>query len=751
MVNTLTITGLPAATSLSGTDEFMVMQGGTTSKKGTVAQLTTAQAGVTALQEVGYSTVAAATAASVPTAVTALRTSGYAAAGDGGGARYKKVVSEPAHAGKIHSADGAWWEMAEPRANIRAFGADPTNTADCTTAINNAIAYAVTSTPDIPLYIPSGKYKVVTTPTSIPSDFTILGDGPRMSMLVPAMTDGTSCLKLVSSNEGITLKDFGISTYTNFATFVAGGTAPDCIGIEGSDISVGHTTRFYIENVYVYGCRTGVKIDGWIGTVLNLFITVCDLGLEGKELNGCMFNPYFENCRKSYAITNTFALTFLTLQDEGDISGTLAATVDTTHGMTFINPYWEAGTVYPRTEPYLTIGGTAVCQAISVTGAMVETINLPDGVPGIEVTRLDGGNFEMYLSVGSVGSGIGNAINLSAAAYNVSTSQANGLGTRNYQDLSRCMSPVYNYFPNPFFEVWLRGYDDITLANAALAQDTVTFRRGHNSVKVTASVGTANNYVEFMLPTLKLPVVSMYSLTFRVGAWIWIPDTTEYNDGTLAKIPDISIFWIDNAAAELQSTTTHPGTLAVGTWSFVYGQISIGSTVTKIGVRAWANRTANNASGNEIIYVDSISIVHASVPLEKQMRESFVNCEYTPSFESGQLRMLGNAVPTDANQTYSRGDQIFIQEPTPYMSPGWICTGAGAGGTAIWTQLAPGTGRGILADAPALDGATQAGARYFATNGRNSGEGAGAGTGCWCYLNSAGGWLADWSGVTATD
>lgn len=49
-------------------------------------------------------------AANVPTAVVGLRLLGHATVGDGGGAHYKRVASEPAHPHKIQSADGAWWE-----------------------------------------------------------------------------------------------------------------------------------------------------------------------------------------------------------------------------------------------------------------------------------------------------------------------------------------------------------------------------------------------------------------------------------------------------------------------------------------------------------------------------------------------------------------------------------------------------------------------------------------------------------------
>ena len=42
-----------------------------------------------------------------------------ATAGDGGGALYKRAVSEPSHPGKIQSADGTWWELASSKSRWR--------------------------------------------------------------------------------------------------------------------------------------------------------------------------------------------------------------------------------------------------------------------------------------------------------------------------------------------------------------------------------------------------------------------------------------------------------------------------------------------------------------------------------------------------------------------------------------------------------------------------------------------------------
>lgn len=77
-----------------------------------------------------------------PDRVTAIRTLGYTSAGDGGGALYKRVASEPSHEGKIQSADGAWWEIAEAVLDVKMFGAAVDGLTDDASAIQSAIDVA---------------------------------------------------------------------------------------------------------------------------------------------------------------------------------------------------------------------------------------------------------------------------------------------------------------------------------------------------------------------------------------------------------------------------------------------------------------------------------------------------------------------------------------------------------------------------------------------------------------------------------
>lgn len=70
-----------------------------------------------------YNSVSDVQSSVINSSVTAIRANGYSSAGDGGAALYKRVSGEPAHPGKVQSADGAWWELSEHEIYVEMFGA----------------------------------------------------------------------------------------------------------------------------------------------------------------------------------------------------------------------------------------------------------------------------------------------------------------------------------------------------------------------------------------------------------------------------------------------------------------------------------------------------------------------------------------------------------------------------------------------------------------------------------------------------
>jgi hypothetical protein len=100
-------------------------------------------------------------AATIPAARSYVQTQGYYNHGDGGGALYAKVGSEPAHSGKFQSADGAWWEIKPLFAlpNIKQFGAvEGVDTAPQRIINTNALLGAWAVSPNI--IAPAGTFYI---------------------------------------------------------------------------------------------------------------------------------------------------------------------------------------------------------------------------------------------------------------------------------------------------------------------------------------------------------------------------------------------------------------------------------------------------------------------------------------------------------------------------------------------------------------------------------------------------------------
>ena len=112
-----------------------------------------------------YDTCLAVTFARIKLTIQAIRTSGYSLSGDYGAALYKRVTSEPAHAGKVQSADGAWWEIASLMVNPKHFGAIGDGVTDDLASIQSAIEFCQTKS--AVLEFPPQVFAVSAVPTGL--------------------------------------------------------------------------------------------------------------------------------------------------------------------------------------------------------------------------------------------------------------------------------------------------------------------------------------------------------------------------------------------------------------------------------------------------------------------------------------------------------------------------------------------------------------------------------------------------------
>lgn len=100
----------------------------------------------------------------------AIMVAGWAAPGDGGKALYRRVLAQPAHAGKLQSADGAWWEIAEAVISPLMVGVKQGLTADQKSVFSDWLG--VLAATGAKGYVPAGDYRLdsgITIPAGVTS------------------------------------------------------------------------------------------------------------------------------------------------------------------------------------------------------------------------------------------------------------------------------------------------------------------------------------------------------------------------------------------------------------------------------------------------------------------------------------------------------------------------------------------------------------------------------------------------------
>jgi hypothetical protein len=230
------------------------------------------------------------TSATIAGTVNYLRTSGYAAAGDGGGALYKRSTG-PAASGKIQSADGTYWLISEPIISAKMLGATGDGVTNDTAAILRAITVAGANGA---LYFPPGTYlvnPVVSTATLIlPSGLRVFGAGIDRTTI--------KCASTILSPQGQTL-------------FYTSGTGDS---IENLTINGGGLTSIQ-RMILMTGCtRPALR---------NLRVTNCAANLFAIEVSDS-YDGEFDNI-----ITETY-------------TGTFSAPTDRGHAIALVNTVKEA-------------------------------------------------------------------------------------------------------------------------------------------------------------------------------------------------------------------------------------------------------------------------------------------------------------------------------------------------------------------------------------------------------------------------
>jgi len=221
--------------------------------------------------------------------IQTIRTVGYASIGDGGAALYKRVTSEPSHAGKVRSADrwlpngtsndddGGWWEIAESVIRPEMLGAAGDGAEADEQAVQDAVDTAVAIGAQV---VGHGLYRI-TAPVVVPSNFHLDGLGLGQFIKDFVSAGGNADAMFVNENYGVLDPDGDVSNVSirNVLLKTADSTATSALisfvninglvldNVRTEKTSQGWSIHLSGQNIYIKGVRPtsagpGTNIDG---------------------------------------------------------------------------------------------------------------------------------------------------------------------------------------------------------------------------------------------------------------------------------------------------------------------------------------------------------------------------------------------------------------------------------------------------------------------------------------------------------
>lgn len=576
---------------------------------------------------------------------------------------------------RMIASESPWVDVTSP-----VYGAVADDDVDDTAAIQAAADYAIASGYDT-VFIPTGTYIVSATVNL--GRMRLIGNG-RGSVIRSTITDGSAVLSFASGANYFSVEGIRIDSDVDGDEFIAGtADGQNCIGIKIISSGGTYSARYFMRDVIVYGLKTGYDINGFIGTLDNVWAVDCETGLVGTNLNSTRLHLRFENNRTDFVITSSNGIHFDQYISEGGAfqSGVATSTIDGCLGVTFTTAYFEQ----KRNVPFITFGATSEVSSLSLQNILVSMANDASSdydIYPLAFDKVDGLNISGYFATGYHD----NRYSTTTSTKNIvdNTSHANN---DNYgpHDASLNMGVVRNYFPNPNFDLWFRGWPAVIVTRATMSQETTLVRRGQNAVRLTLDAAQSNGYITWLFndsylgPKLAGKTVTVYS-------WIWIPDTDDFdpNDlGAQAVEAYISVYTDGTDGGTTNGGTSHT---VRGAWNLMRTTASVPADATRIDVSVYMAMYSGTSAGDEYCVIDSMYIVEGSGQDVAVVNGWIADSDLIQTRSIGGLMYSRNdSAPTDTDQIYEVGDKTEKITAATNDTMGWICTTAGAGGTAVFT------------------------------------------------------------------
>jgi hypothetical protein len=568
--------------------------------------------------------------------------------------------------------------------NCLMFGGDATGVADSSAAIQAAVNYAIAN--NLPYHEAAGSYKVASKVTL--GRLVFKGAGHGLSgggtTYVPTITNGDPVFEVPAGTNFFDIGNFRIAPALNKADFIGGViNGQNCIGLKVTS-TASYAARFKMSDILVTLCKTNFDINGFIGVLDNVWSIAGETGFKLTNINACNLQIKCEECRKDFEATNSNGVVLENAIFEGGAfqSGLLPSTIDGCAGFTINSPYWEQ----QRNSSFLRVGFTTQCYGITVNGMTLAAANdvaNDYNLSLMEFDKVDGVFILGQFSTGNHHNRYTTTVNTKNIIDNTTANSIDNFGPH---DASGNLSWVLNHFPNPNFDLWLRGWPNITITRTTVTQETTLVRKGKNALRMTFTAAqTSPANVQFLLNDAALTPAVLAGKNISLYAWVWIPNTSDFNanDGATQKIqPYLQITTNGTGGTSTISGTHHS---MRGQWNLFKVTAPVPSDCTSITAAFYMGLGSGSSSGSEYVVIDSMYLVEGNLGQTNHIvngwvRDAFVN---PVTCRGGKLEQYCTSVPTDADMNYEVGDKFHLLSVAAGGAATQVVTTAGTGATKV--------------------------------------------------------------------
>ena len=498
------------------------------------------------------------------------------------------------------------------------------------------------------------------------------------TVFISGMSGGEPCLEMLDV-DGFHLENFaiqdGIGQESTLLKIGDIGTIP----VEGAACS-----RGYLNNIVLYGGKTGLNMQGWQNSIGNIFIKRCGLGLLADECNSVNIDSLnIEECEKPFDIDGFSGVSIDRLILQGHVGNT-PAEIDNSTGVS-IQTLWCEG---KRTEPWMKVGFSGRVRSLNVTTGFCDDVG-----PGVDPIQFDDAidcDVAPFFKTGSASTSISVTKNTKQESTKIPNLLAGWAKTK---VADKFVFPAENYFQNPNFNGNRWGSSNVIIGGgvrAILSEEKTNTRTGGSALRITCTPGASGSYMTIVEDAQNV-IFALQNKNVTFAAWVYVPNISTYdvgNDQTM--FPSIQIATVSYNTVR-QAFPSESKYHVVGNWVFMYVECELTAPFTSINYTFSANASGNVSNDGEYIIVDSAWCCHGHV--HSQIYAGNVRDSDNNPFRSvGGNCLIKNTMEhfsvmkDDPEQIWKTGDELKYTDAED--SPGEYCISGGIGSNAVWKRIA---------------------------------------------------------------